>query len=120
MNKSHIEKIGNLKVYAEAIKPGTYHIKIVNGNSIIADTIIEGAAVVSSAIESALTVYDYYTEKYLYIHVAGIQKKTANTYHTADKKGWFCRVDNTRFFKHFAKSENDFIKDNHGKRIIDY
>ena len=61
---------------------------------------------------------DICTEEWLYINVPDLEKLTDNTYKSGEKD-YFCRIDDCRFFQHYCKNAEDFIKDKHGKRIID-
>lgn len=61
---------------------------------------------------------DIYTEEFLYLYANDLEKLTDNTYR-AGANDWFCRINNTRFFKHYCKSADEFIRDKNGLRIVD-
>ena len=61
-----------------------------------------------------------FLEEYLWLNCLTdeLEKMSDNTYKVGSMD-WFCRIDNTKYFKHFHKLENDFVIDKNGERIID-
>lgn len=113
-----IEKVGNIKAYAEKNAERDYTITLINGTDIIAQEIYFTDNVKKAVEDFLLKTLDTYTEEWLYINVPDLEKLTDNTYKSGEKD-YFCRIDSTRFFQHFYKSAEDFIRDKNGKRIID-
>ena len=113
-----MEKIGNIKAYAEKNGNRDYTITFINGSDVVAQETYFTDRIGRAIEDLALKVLDACTEEWLYINVPDLEKLTDNTYKSGEKD-YFCRIDNTRFFHHYYKSAEDFIKDKNGKRIID-
>ena len=113
-----IEKVGNIKVYTEQNGRNDYTVKFYNGSDLVKSEVYFTEEP-QRAIEDLFTKMDIYTEEWLWLfYIHELVKVSDNTYKTSDTD-WFCRIDNTRYFMHFHKSENDFVIDKNGKRIID-
>lgn len=113
-----IEKVGNIKVYTEQNGRNDYTVKFYNGSDLVKSEVYFTEEP-QRAIEDLFTKMDIYTEEWLWLFcIPELVKVSENTYKTSDND-WFCRIDNTRYFKHFHKSENDFVIDKNGERIID-
>lgn len=113
-----VEKIGNIKAYAEKNAERDYTITLINGTDIIAQEIYFTDSTKKAVEDFLLKRLDICTEEWLYINVPDLEKLTDNTYKWGEKD-YFCRIDHTRFFQHYCKNAEEFIKDKHGKRIID-
>ena len=113
-----VEKVGNIKAYAEKNAEPDYTITLINGTDIIAQEIYFTDSTKKAVEDFLLKRLDIYTEEWLYINMTDLEKLTDNTYKSGEKD-YFCRIDGTRFFKHYYKNAEDFIKDKNGKRIID-
>lgn len=115
-----IEKVGNLRVFADKNIDGSWSISFMNGSDIVASEVYFHATK-ESAIEALFsTKFDTYTEEWLWLNTLtdGLVKVSENTYYTSDTD-WFCRIDDTKYFKHFNKSVDEFVTDKDGLRIID-
>lgn len=118
-----IEKIGNIKVYATKNADNGYTVSLYNGS----DCIYTGVCFenLEKAIDDSLQkACDIYSQEYVYSTF--LEKYSNNTYGmgkslNADEKrqSWFCRIDDTKYFKHYFKVEDEFIRDKNGKRLID-
>lgn len=121
--KNFIEQLGNIKIYTKKNADRDITITFMNGSDIIASEVYftndERAA-----INDLLTKQDIYTLPYIYEFDSNVQRLSDNTYKSTllcsgAVADWFCRIDNTDYFKHFYKAESEFIRDKDGKRIID-
>lgn len=113
-----VEKVGNIKAYAEKNAERDYTITLINGTDIIAQEIYLTDNAKKAVEDFLLKRLDICTEEWLYINVPDLKKLTDNTYKSGEKD-YFCRIDSTEFFQHYCKNAEEFIKDKHGKRIID-
>lgn len=115
-----IETVGNIKVYTEHNTDNSISVFLYNGSDLIASDTYFNAREENAISDLFSKVLDIFTEEYLWINclTAGLEKISDNTYRIREKD-WFCRIDNTRYFKHFYKSENDFVIDKNNQRIID-
>ena len=113
-----VEKVGNIKAYAEKNAERDYTITLISGTDIIAQEIYFTDSAKKAVEDFLLKRLDICTEEWLYLNVPDLEKLTDNTYKSGEKD-YFCRIDGTRFFKHFCKNADEFIKDKNGKRIID-
>lgn len=115
-----IEKVGNIKVYTEHFADDFIEVQLYNGSDCISsETYFD--AIEKNAIADLLSkVLDIYTEEFLLINciTGNMVKITDNTYRIGEKD-YFCKIDNTRYFKHFHKLANEFVADKNGKKIID-
>lgn len=114
----HIEKVRNIDVYAEKNNNRDYTVTLINGTDIIVQ---EGYFTndIQAAIENLfMKTLDTYTEDYIFLCISGVRRLTENTYKFGEKD-YFCRIDDTRFFKHYYKSADEFSVDKNGLRIID-
>lgn len=118
-----IKTIGNIKVYAKKNAENDYTISLYNGGDCIYTQVYLGD--MEKAIDDALQkACDIHSQEYVYSIF--LEKYSNNTYGmgkspNADKRhqSWFCRIDDTKYFKHYFKAEDEFIRDKDGKRIID-
>ena len=116
----HIEKIGNIDVFAERNAERDYTITFINGSGIIAQEIYFTNDIQAAIDDLFAKVLDTYTLKWLLgnIPIMELDQLSQHTYRTGEKD-YFCRIDNTRFFKHYCKSADEFITNKNGLRIID-
>ena len=114
-----IEKVGNIKVCTEQNGRNDYTVKFYNGSDLVKSEVYFTEEP-QRAIEDLFTKMDIYTEEWVWLNCLtdGLEKLTENTYKVGSMD-WFCRIDNTKYFKHFHKAENDFVTDKNGERIID-
>lgn len=113
-----IEKVGNIKVYTKQNGRNDYTVKFYNGSDLVKSEVYFTEEP-KRAIEDLFTKMDIYTEEWLWLFcIPELVKVSDNTYKTSDTD-WFCRIDDTKYFKHFNKSADEFIVDKNGERIID-
>ena len=114
------ETVGNIKVFTEHYQDGSIEISFFNGSDLVARETYFNATAENAIADLFSKKLDTYTEEYLWLNCLtdGLEKISDNTYKVGSMD-WFCRIDNTRYFKHFHKSENDFVIDKNGERIID-
>ena len=113
-----IEKVGNIKVYTEQNGRNDYTVKFFNGSDLVKSEVYFTEEP-QRAIEDLFTKMDIYTEEWLWLFcIPELVKVSDNTYKTSDTD-WFCRIDDTKYFKHFNKSADEFVVDKNGERIID-
>ena len=113
-----IEKVGNIKVYTEQNGRNDYTVKFYNGSDLVKSEVYFTEEP-QRAIEDLFTKMDIYTEEWLWLFcIPELVKVSDNTYKTSDTD-WFCRIDDTKYFKHFNKSADEFVVDKNGERIID-
>ena len=115
------KKVGNITVYYTKNSENDYTIELYNGSDCVYKEIYINGDLMEAVNRSLQNSLDICTQEVVnYIAV----KRSDNTYciidEDEDKQDWFCRIDDTNYFKHFYESENNFIKDKNGKRIIDY
>ena len=115
-----IEQVGKIKVYAQ--KNGNKDITIIfmNGMDIIVNDSYFTNNIDRAIGKLFIKVFDIYTLEWLRknVYMEDLKEISKNTY-KADDNDWFCRIDDTRYFKHFHKSEAQFITDKNGLRIVD-
>ena len=118
--KNFIEKVGNIRAYAEHHADNSIEVSFYNGADLVANETYFNATAENAISDLLSKTLDIYTEEYLWLNCLtdGLEKLSDNTYKTGSMD-WFCRIDNTKYFKHFHKSENDFVIDKNGERIID-
>ncbi|MBC5688180.1 hypothetical protein H8S37_04430 [Mediterraneibacter sp. NSJ-55] len=114
----YIEKVGNIKVYAEKNAERDYTITFINCTDIVVQEVYFTNDIQFAIDDLFLKAFDIYTEEYIFLCIQGAEQLTKNTYRIGEKD-YFCRIDDTRFFKHFCKSADEFITDKNGMRIID-
>lgn len=95
-----------------------YTIIFINGADIIAQEVYFIDKFNKAVEDFFKKILDIYTEEWLYINASDLEKLTDNTYRSGEKD-YFCRIDDTRFFKHYHKSVDEFVTDKNGMRIID-
>ena len=115
-----IEKVGNIKAYTEHFTDGSIEVSFFNGSDLVAKGTYFNGTEENAIADLFSKKLDTYTEDWLWLNCLtdGLEKLTENTYRVGSMD-WFCRIDNTRYFKHFHKLENDFVVDKNGERIID-
>lgn len=115
----YIETVGNIKVYEERHSEKDTTITFMNGSDIVASEVYFTDST-SAAIADLFTKQDIYTAEWIRnnINITFLTILSENTYR-AFEQDYFCRIDNTRYFKHYNKSADEFITDKSGMRIID-
>lgn len=113
-----VEKVGNIKVYtknhADSIEVSFY-----NGSDLVVKETYLNATTEKAIADLFRKSLDTYTEEWLCLNCStNLVKISSNTYRGGEKD-YFCRIDDTKYFKHFHKSANEFVKDKNGMRIID-
>lgn len=118
-----IKKVGNIKVYAKENGKNDYTISLYNGGDCIYEEIYLSRLnyAINNALEKACDIYEENTLKNMQVVN---QKLSDNTFMTVcgdgtGKQDYFCRIDNTNYFQHYCKSDDEFIRDKNGMRIID-
>lgn len=113
------EKVGNIEVYTEHHTDGSIEVSFFNGSDLVARETYFNSKLNNAIADLFSKTLDTYTEEWLWLNCLtnGLEKLSDNTY-KVDSMDWFCRIDNTRYFKHFHKSENEFVIDKNGERII--
>lgn len=116
----HIEKVGNIDVFVEKNAERDYTITFINGSDIVAQEVYFTSDTQAAVDDLFAKALDTYTLKWIKnnIPIMELIQLSFNTYRTGEKD-YFCRIDNTRFFKHYHKSADEFIADKNGMRIID-
>ena len=114
------ETVGNIKVYTEHYPDDSIEVSFFNGSDLVAMETYFNATAENAISDLFSKKLDTYTEEWLWLNCLtdGLEKMSDNTYKVGSMD-WLCRIDNTRYFKHFHKSENDFAIDKNGERIID-
>ena len=114
------ETVGNIKVYTEHHTDGSIEVSFLNGSDLVARETYFNSKPNNAIADLFSKTLDTYTEEWLWLNCLtdGLEKLSDNTYKVGSMD-WFCRIDNTRHFKHFHKSENGFVIDKNGERIID-
>lgn len=113
------ETVGNIEVYIEHHLDESIDVSFFNGSDLVVrETYFNSSP--NNAISDLFSKLDIYTEEWLWLNCLtdGLEKLTENTYKIGSMD-WFCRINNTKYFKHFHKSENDFVIDKNSERIID-
>lgn len=112
-----IEQVGNIKVYAEKNAERDITITFTNGSDVIFSEVYFTNNE-TAAISDLFRKMDIYTDEWLWINADDLVILSKNTYMTGEKD-YFCRIDDTKYFKHFFKSADEFVADKNGFRIID-
>ena len=114
-----IRKVGNIEVYTEKNSEREITATLINGSDVILKEVYF-AHNESAAIDDLLRKIDIYTAEWIKenIKITDVTILSENTYR-AFEKDYFCRIDDTKYFKHYFKSADEFITDKNGMRIID-
>lgn len=114
-----VEKVGNIKVYTEKNVERGITVTFINGSDVVMSEVYFTSNE-TAAIADLLRKNDTYTLDWILSNIPEeeLVKMSENTYRTGEKD-YFCRIDDTRYFKHFCKSADEFITDKNGMRIID-
>lgn len=115
-----VEQIGNIRVFIKQNDEKDITVILMNGADVLSSEVyytFDKKVAIENLLEKEL---DIYSEKFLCS--MNIKKHSNNTYEISNNckpSDWFCRIDNTKYFKHYYKYSHEFIKDKNGKRIID-
>ena len=118
MKRTIIEELGNVQAIAKQNTGNDWSIMLLNGSDIIAQDVYFTNDPVRGIEDLVQKALDTYTEEYVFLCIPDTERISENTYKSGELD-WFCRIDGTRFFKHFYQSADEFIRDKSGKRIID-
>lgn len=115
-----LEKVGNIEVYTEHFEDKSIEVSFFNGSDLVARETYFNCKPNNAVADLFSKKLDTYTEEWLRLNCLtdGLVKLSDNTYRMGEKD-WFCRIDDTRYFKHFNKSADEFVKDKNSERIID-
>lgn len=114
-----IEKVGNITIYIEKNVDRSITVAFTKGTRVIMrETYFTNNQ--KAAINDLFRKMDIYTVEWLWLNIdlKDLKQLSKNTY-LAGEKDYFCRIDDTKYFKHFYKSADEFIPDKNGMRIID-
>lgn len=114
-----IEKVGNIEVYTKKNTDRDIAVTFINGSDVVMrEVYFTNNETV--AIANLFQKMDIYTTDWLKenINMMDLIILSENTYRTGEKD-YFCRIDDTKYFKHFCKSADDFITGKNRIRIID-
>lgn len=114
-----IKKIGNIKVFTKRNADKGITVIFMNES----DVVMKEVCFTNNENEAITHLFwklDIYTEEWIRenINIMDLIILSKNTYR-AGEKDYFCRIDDTQYFKHFCKSPDEFITDKSGMRIID-
>lgn len=113
-----VEKVGNIKVYTKN-NADSIEVSFYNGSDLVVKETYSHATTEKAIADLFRKSLDTYTEEWLCLNCStNLVKISSNTYRDGEKD-YFCRIDDTKYFKHFHKSANEFVKDKNGMRIID-
>lgn len=118
-----IKTIGNIKVFATKNTDNDYTINLYNGSDCIYSEVY--LSNLDYAINHSLQIVcDIFSESDLANLQVVNKRLSGNTLMCecgdgTGKQDYFCRIDNTEYFKHYFRSVNEFIEDKNGMRIID-
>ena len=107
-----VKKIGNIKAYAENNTNSNQIITLINGGDIIAQEVYFTDDIQMAVNDLLSKTLDIFTEDYIFLCVPNAERLTENTY----KSG---RKDGTSYFQHYFRTEDEFIRDKNGLKIID-
>ncbi|MBQ6887220.1 MAG: hypothetical protein IJN54_06880 [Lachnospiraceae bacterium] len=114
-----IEQVGNISVYTKQFADSSIEVHFYNGSDLVAKETYFGGTEEKAIANLFSRNLDTYTEEWLKDNfIMELVKLSDNTYRTSDTD-YFCRIDDTRYFKHFNKSADEFVTDKNGMRIID-
>ena len=113
-----VKKIGNIKAYAENNTNSIQIITLINGGDIIAQEVYFTDDIQMAVNDLLSKTLDIFTEDYIFLCVPNAERLTENTYKSG-RKDWFCRIDGTSYFQHYFRTEDEFIRDKNGLKIID-
>ena len=116
--KKYIEQVGNIKIYEDRHSEKDTTISLYNGSDLVATDVYFTNDTNAAIADLLIKALDTYTIEWIKNKIMDFTALSENTYR-AFEKDYFCRIDNTRYFKHFHKSPEEFIADKSGKRIID-
>lgn len=114
-----IEKVGNIQVFTRQNAPADISVFFYNGS----DCILQESFFTNdqdTAIETLFLKLDIVTLRWLYQNVPAdrLTRLSRSTY-KMNSQDYFCRIDDTRYFRHYCKPADEFIRDKNGRRIID-
>lgn len=113
------KQVGNIRVYTENYQDNSIEVSFFNGSDLISRETYFNANPGLAIADLFRKTLDTYTEEWLrFFAPLSLVKITDNTFRTSDND-YFCRIDDTEYFKHFHKSADEFITDKDGNRIID-
>ena len=115
-----LETVGNIKIYTDKKLDCSMQVLFLNGSDTIASETYFNTTEENAVADLFRKMLDIYTEEWLWLNCLtdGLSKISDNTYKTSETD-WFCRIDDTRYFKHFHKSVDEFLIDKEGNKIID-
>lgn len=118
MKRTIIEKIGNIEAVAKQNGLNDWTITLLNGTDVLGQDGYKTNDPMRAIEDMMQKNLDTYTEDYLFLCVPGSDRLSENTYKVGNDD-WFCRIDKTRYFKHYLKSASEFIRGKNGLKIID-
>lgn len=117
-----IKQIGNVKVYIKKNADKDIKVMLYNGADLIASEVYftdDENKAINTLLEVSLDIYTEDVVKSL-----GAFKHSENTFElyvdmNLPESDWFCRIDDTAYFKNYFKNGDSFVRDKDGMRIID-
>ena len=114
------KKVGNLKIYTKYYDTDkSIEVRVYNGSDLKTSETYFNATKKSAVNDILQKRFDIFTLEWLTLNFFTELIKISDNTYRIDEKDYFCRIDDTEYFKHFHKSPEEFVVDKYGKRIID-
>lgn len=113
-------KVCNLDIVLEQIYNACI-VRLYNGAECIQSETylnVKGKSGQEKAIENSLQHRDIYTMNYLFDNLGHALKKISENTYRVDND-YFCRIDDTCYFKHLVEPASGWCLDRNGSRVID-
>lgn len=117
------KSIGNIKVYYTKNAENDYTINLYNGSDCIYSEVYFSNLdyAVNHSLQIKCDIFNQSDLAKLQIINKRLSENTLMTVcgDETGKQDYFCRIDDTEYFKHYFKAYNEFVTDKNGMRIVD-
>jgi hypothetical protein len=118
-----IKTIGNIKVFYVQNAEKDFTINLYNGSDCIYSEVYFSNLdyAIRDSLQKACDIYTFRDLSNMQIITKRLTNNTlvSITGDGTGKQDYFCRIDDTEYFKHYFKAAEEFIKDKNGNKIVD-
>lgn len=115
--------VGNIKIFYTRNAENDFTINLYNGSDCIYSEVYFGNLdyAVRDSLQKACDIYTLSDLQKLKVVNKRLSDNTIMCLcgDGTGKQDYFCRIDDTEYFKHYFKACDEFVTDKHGKKIVD-
>lgn len=123
INVKEYKTVGNIKIFYTRNSENDFTINLYNGSDCIYNEVYFSNLdyAVRDSLQKACDIYNLSDLRKMQVITKRLSENTliSITGNGTGSQDYFCRIDDTEYFKHYCKPADYFVSDKDGLRIID-